>query len=75
MPDYVGGPGGRTTHVSLNHHVANMNYLYETYLTDQNPQKRALANLYGHNHPALQHLIDEKNRWLGQMREDGEGRP
>ncbi len=44
IPDYVGAQNSRRTHTSLNHLAANMNYLLEAYLYDQNPAKKQAAS-------------------------------
>ena len=43
VPDYVGDENAKTSHISLNHHLSNLNYLLESYMIDKDPSKLELA--------------------------------
>lgn len=57
IPDYVDRKG-HVSHTSLNHDVANMNELYEAYLWDKDPKKKARAD------KMLAGIIETKTRWV-----------
>lgn len=58
IPDYIGSTTSKTSHTSLNHLAANMNYLFEAYLSDgDNNKKEAAFSL-------LAALDATKVRWI-----------